>query len=98
VGKRPCSVPCPLVIGGSDFLGVHHSPYPSYMPLIRHALSWRASSLSSAASPVAPLITACTVRLRSRETARPLSSLTDRELSDIGISRGEIARAARQGR
>jgi hypothetical protein len=45
VGKRPCSVPCPLFIGGLDFLGVHHSPYPSYMPLIRHALSWRVSSL-----------------------------------------------------
>jgi uncharacterized protein YjiS (DUF1127 family) len=36
--------------------------------------------------------------LRSRETARQLSALSDRELSDIGLSRGDIYQAARQGR
>lgn len=36
--------------------------------------------------------------LRSRETARQLSALTDRELSDIGLSRSDIAKVARQGR
>jgi uncharacterized protein YjiS (DUF1127 family) len=36
--------------------------------------------------------------LRSRETARQLAALTDRELSDIGLSRGDIPQAARQGR
>ena len=35
---------------------------------------------------------------RSRETARQLAALTDRELSDIGLSRGDIHQAARQGR
>jgi uncharacterized protein YjiS (DUF1127 family) len=35
---------------------------------------------------------------RSRETARQLSALTDRELSDIGISRGDIPQVSRQGR
>jgi uncharacterized protein YjiS (DUF1127 family) len=36
--------------------------------------------------------------LRSRETARQLSALSDRELSDIGISRHDIATVARRGR
>jgi uncharacterized protein YjiS (DUF1127 family) len=36
--------------------------------------------------------------MRSRETARQLSVLTDRELSDIGLSRGDIHQVARQGR
>lgn len=36
--------------------------------------------------------------MRSRETARQLSALTDRELSDIGLSRSDIAKVARQGR
>jgi uncharacterized protein YjiS (DUF1127 family) len=36
--------------------------------------------------------------MRSRETARQLSGLTDRELSDIGLSRSDIAKVARQGR
>jgi uncharacterized protein YjiS (DUF1127 family) len=35
---------------------------------------------------------------RARETARQLAALTDRELSDIGLSRGDIHQAARQGR
>jgi uncharacterized protein YjiS (DUF1127 family) len=35
--------------------------------------------------------------LRSRETARQLSALSDRELSDIGIARHDIAQVARQG-
>jgi uncharacterized protein YjiS (DUF1127 family) len=35
---------------------------------------------------------------RSRETTRQLAALTDRELSDIGLSRGDIHQAARQGR
>jgi uncharacterized protein YjiS (DUF1127 family) len=35
--------------------------------------------------------------LRARETARQLSALSDRELSDIGIARHEIAQVARQG-
>jgi uncharacterized protein YjiS (DUF1127 family) len=35
---------------------------------------------------------------RSRETARQLAALTDRELSDIGLARGDIPHAARQGR
>ncbi len=35
---------------------------------------------------------------RHRETVRQLSVLTDRELSDIGLSRDDIARVARQGR
>jgi uncharacterized protein YjiS (DUF1127 family) len=34
---------------------------------------------------------------RSRETARQLAALTDRELSDIGLTRGDIPQAARQG-
>jgi uncharacterized protein YjiS (DUF1127 family) len=34
--------------------------------------------------------------LRSRETARQLSALSDRELSDIGLARHDIARVARQ--
>ncbi|WP_372441294.1 DUF1127 domain-containing protein [Microvirga arvi] len=33
----------------------------------------------------------------SRETARQLTALTDRELSDIGLSQGDIHQAARQG-
>ncbi|MBA1159039.1 DUF1127 domain-containing protein [Microvirga sp. Marseille-Q2068] len=33
----------------------------------------------------------------SRETARQLTALTDRELSDIGLSQGDIYQAARQG-
>ncbi len=36
--------------------------------------------------------------LRSRETIRELSRLSDRELSDIGIDRGSIPTVARQGR
>jgi uncharacterized protein YjiS (DUF1127 family) len=35
--------------------------------------------------------------LRSRETARQLSALSDRELSDIGIARHDIAQVASQG-
>jgi uncharacterized protein YjiS (DUF1127 family) len=35
---------------------------------------------------------------RSRETARELAALTDRELSDIGLSRGDISQATRQTR
>jgi uncharacterized protein YjiS (DUF1127 family) len=34
--------------------------------------------------------------LRARETARQLKALTDRELSDIGIARHDIAQVARQ--
>jgi uncharacterized protein YjiS (DUF1127 family) len=34
--------------------------------------------------------------LRSRETTRQLSALSDRELSDIGIARHDITRVARQ--
>jgi uncharacterized protein YjiS (DUF1127 family) len=34
--------------------------------------------------------------LRTRETVRELASLTDRELSDIGLNRGEIPEAARK--
>jgi uncharacterized protein YjiS (DUF1127 family) len=34
---------------------------------------------------------------RSRETARQLAALTDRELSDIGLSRRDIPQAARRG-
>lgn len=33
-----------------------------------------------------------------RETVRALSNLTDAELNDIGLGRGEIERAARQSR
>jgi uncharacterized protein YjiS (DUF1127 family) len=33
--------------------------------------------------------------LRARETARRLNALSDRELSDIGIARHDIARVAR---
>ena len=36
--------------------------------------------------------------IRARETARQLSALSDRELSDIGIARHDIAHIARQGR
>jgi uncharacterized protein YjiS (DUF1127 family) len=35
--------------------------------------------------------------LRARETARHLNALSDRELSDIGIARHDIARVAGQG-
>ncbi|MBM1173637.1 DUF1127 domain-containing protein [Microvirga arabica] len=35
--------------------------------------------------------------LRARETARQLSALSDRELSDIGIARHDVAQVARQG-
>ncbi|WP_262266245.1 DUF1127 domain-containing protein [Microvirga yunnanensis] len=35
--------------------------------------------------------------LRARETARQLMALSDRELSDIGIARHDIAQVARQG-
>jgi uncharacterized protein YjiS (DUF1127 family) len=35
--------------------------------------------------------------LRARETARQLKALSDRELSDIGISRYDIAQVARRG-
>jgi uncharacterized protein YjiS (DUF1127 family) len=34
--------------------------------------------------------------LRARETARQLKALSDRELSDIGITRHDIAQVARQ--
>ena len=34
--------------------------------------------------------------LRARETARQLNALSDRELSDIGIARYDIAQVARQ--
>jgi uncharacterized protein YjiS (DUF1127 family) len=34
--------------------------------------------------------------LRALETARQLGALSDRELSDIGIARHDIARVARQ--
>jgi uncharacterized protein YjiS (DUF1127 family) len=36
--------------------------------------------------------------LRARETARQLNALSDRELSDIGIARHDIAQVTRQGR
>jgi uncharacterized protein YjiS (DUF1127 family) len=36
--------------------------------------------------------------LRARETARQLSNLSDRELSDIGVSRHDIVEIARQVR
>jgi len=36
--------------------------------------------------------------LRARETARQLSALSDRELSDIGLARHDIAQVARQSR
>jgi uncharacterized protein YjiS (DUF1127 family) len=35
--------------------------------------------------------------LRARETVRQLNALSDRELSDIGITRHDIAQVARQG-
>jgi uncharacterized protein YjiS (DUF1127 family) len=35
---------------------------------------------------------------RSRETARQLAALTDRKLSDIGLTRGDIPQAVQQGR
>jgi uncharacterized protein YjiS (DUF1127 family) len=35
--------------------------------------------------------------LRARETARQLNALSDRELSDIGMARHDIAQVARQG-
>ena len=35
--------------------------------------------------------------LRARETARQLNALSDRELSDIGIARYEIAQVVHQG-
>jgi uncharacterized protein YjiS (DUF1127 family) len=35
--------------------------------------------------------------LRARETARQLNALSDRELSDIGIARQDIAQVERQG-
>jgi uncharacterized protein YjiS (DUF1127 family) len=35
---------------------------------------------------------------RSRETARQLSGLSDRELSNIGLSQGDSHQAARQRR
>jgi uncharacterized protein YjiS (DUF1127 family) len=35
--------------------------------------------------------------LRARETARQLKALSDRELSDIGIARHDIAQVERQG-
>jgi uncharacterized protein YjiS (DUF1127 family) len=34
--------------------------------------------------------------LRSRETARQLHALSERELSDIGVARHDITRVARQ--
>jgi len=34
--------------------------------------------------------------LRARETARQLNALSDRELSDIGVARHDIAQVARQ--
>jgi uncharacterized protein YjiS (DUF1127 family) len=34
----------------------------------------------------------------ARETARELAALSDRELSDIGLSRGDISQVARYGR
>ena len=36
--------------------------------------------------------------IRARETARQLSALSDRELSDIGITRDDIVHVARRGR
>jgi uncharacterized protein YjiS (DUF1127 family) len=36
--------------------------------------------------------------LRYRDALRELSSLSESQLSDIGLSRGDIARVARQGR
>lgn len=34
--------------------------------------------------------------IRARDTARQLSALSDRELADIGLTRGDIAEAVRQ--
>lgn len=44
------------------------------------------------------ILSAIRRQLRARETARELSQLSDRQLSDIGISRGEIASIANQVR
>jgi uncharacterized protein YjiS (DUF1127 family) len=35
--------------------------------------------------------------LRTRETVRQLNALSDRELSDIGVARHDIAQVVRQG-
>ncbi len=47
---------------------------------------------------LATFLTALNRWLRYRETVRQLSGLTDRELSDLGISRGDIHAVARNGR
>jgi uncharacterized protein YjiS (DUF1127 family) len=44
---------------------------------------------------IASLISKVQSYLRYRETVRELSKLTDRELDDLGIVRGEIADIAR---
>lgn len=65
------------------------------MANITHS-DWLARSETSLRDYAAGLVSAFARYRAERRTAAELSALTDRELNDLGLSRGDISRIARE--